>query len=180
MRFGDLLVKRGLLLSLSASICAGAVVFYAVSVNTAPLTPIPATPIRDVVSAPQRHESKTVRIAVVDMQRLLAAHPDTKPGEDAINAKRKEAEGKVQQLIDRGDRDTASRFRESREKELQTESSERRNQIVTDLQQRVKNASRDFDLVFDVSGDTLNGFPVIMHGPSLPDITKDILHELSR
>ena len=150
--------------------------------STAPAAPSSATAAADAPSPSRPAESPTVRIAIVDMQRLFDAHPDTKPSENAIHAKRDSYKTEIQHLLDSGDADAAKRFRDLHEKELQDDTSERRKEIVTDLQRRVKDVSihRNFDLVFDVSGKNLNGVPVIMHASGFPDITNDILDELSR
>lgn len=175
-------MNSGFLLSLAACVCAGAAGFYAGSVSTAPVAPTQPAPLSRVSSTPSPAQLPTERIAVVDMRRLFTAHPDTKPSEDAINAKRTQYKTEWQRLRDNGDATATNQFKELREKEIQDESNRRREQIVSDLRQRIRSAAtnRNFNVVFDLSGKTLNGVPVVLHASGLPDITEDIIHELSR
>lgn len=143
--------------------------------------PIAPTPVTDVPSTPLPAGSRGLRVAVVDMQRLFDAHPDTQDTADAINAKRLTYKEELERLTESGDTEAAASYRETHEKELQDDARRRREKILADLRQRITAAAlqRGFDLVMDSSGKTLNDVPVILHAPALSDITDDLIRELT-
>jgi Skp family chaperone for outer membrane proteins len=138
--------------------------------QTAMLVPSPITP-----------QLTNLHFGVVDMVRLFNAHPYTKAGEEELNALREAARIELDRLISSGDRVAATNFRETKEKELQKTSDHLRQKIASDLEARVKAtaARRHLDFVLDTSGKSLNNVPVVLHASGFPDVTDEIVHDLT-
>lgn len=96
------------------------------------------------------------------------------------DAKKKERIEKVTNLnnMQRENND----FRETREKQLQEQSVRMRSGIVDEINRvvtdRVK--SEQYDIVFDRSGPSLNGVPVILYAKSSYDFTTDVVTALNK
>ena len=73
-------------------------------------------------------------------------------------------------------------FRQSRERQLQEQQMHMREGIVKEITEVVMTKVRDnkMDLVFDKSGMSLNGVPVLMYAPESFDFTSDIITVLNK
>src|ERR1700731_1076574 len=73
-------------------------------------------------------------------------------------------------------------FRQTRERQLQEQALRMREGIVKEItdvvMERVK--SNNLDLVFDKSGNSLNGVPVLMYSRDSVDFTKDVIDVLNK
>jgi Skp family chaperone for outer membrane proteins len=73
-------------------------------------------------------------------------------------------------------------FRAQKEKYLQDQAVRMRNDIVTEImkvvQDRIKSAN--YDYVFDKSGNSLDGVPVLMYSPVAVDFSDDIITALNK
>lgn len=73
-------------------------------------------------------------------------------------------------------------FRTTREKQLQEQAVRMRNGIVDEItklvQERVK--SDQFDIVFDRSGSSLNGVPILVYAKDSLDFSEDIISSLNK
>ena len=72
-------------------------------------------------------------------------------------------------------------FRATREKQLQEQAVRMRNGIVEEITEIVKKIvqAKGFDLVFDSSGSTLNGVPVLVHAKPDMDFSEEVIKELN-
>ena len=73
-------------------------------------------------------------------------------------------------------------FRQTRERQLQEQQMHMREGIVKEITDVVMTKVRDnkMDLVFDKSGMSLNGVPVLMYAPASFDFTSDIITVLNK
>jgi outer membrane protein len=73
-------------------------------------------------------------------------------------------------------------FRQTRERQLQEQQMHMREGIVKEITEVVMTKVRDnkMDLVFDKSGMSLNGVPVLMYAPDGYDFTSDIITVLNK
>jgi len=73
-------------------------------------------------------------------------------------------------------------FRQQREKELQDQAVRMRNSIVDEITKLVQDkvASDKYDLVFDKSGQSLNGVPIVLYSKDNMDFSDDIITELNK
>jgi outer membrane protein len=73
-------------------------------------------------------------------------------------------------------------FRTTREKQLQEQAVRMRNGIVEEItklvQEKVK--SESFDMVFDKSGSSLNGVPILLYARDSMDFSDDIITQLNK
>jgi len=73
-------------------------------------------------------------------------------------------------------------FRQTRERQLQEQAMRMREGIVKEItdvvMERVK--AKSLDLVFDKSGMSINGVPVVMYSPDNDDFTNDVVTALNR
>src|SRR5437667_7562987 len=73
-------------------------------------------------------------------------------------------------------------FRQTRERQLQEQAMRMREGIVKEItdvvMERVK--AKNLDLVFDKSGMSINGVPVVMYSPDNDDFTNDVVTALNR
>src|SRR5262249_58884446 len=73
-------------------------------------------------------------------------------------------------------------FRQTRERQLQEQALRMREGIVKEISdvvmERVK--ANKLDLVFDKSGNSLNGVPVVMYAPDNVDFTNDVIAVLNK
>jgi len=73
-------------------------------------------------------------------------------------------------------------FRQTRERQLQEQALRMREGIVKEItdvvMERVK--SNNLDLVFDKSGNSLNGVPVLMYSRDSVDFTNDVIAALNK
>ena len=94
---------------------------------------------------------------------------------DAKSQKAKERDDKIANIknMEREMND----FRQTRERQLQEQQMHMREGIVKEITDVVMTKVRDnkMDLVFDKSGMSLNGVPVVMYAPDTFDFTNDIM-----
>ena len=99
---------------------------------------------------------------------------------DAKSQKAKERDDKIANIknMEREMND----FRQTRERQLQEQQMHMREGIVKEITDVVMTKVRDnkMDLVFDKSGMSLNGVPVVMYAPEGFDFTNDIMTVLNK
>ena len=99
---------------------------------------------------------------------------------DAKAAKAKERDDKISNI--KNMEREITEFRQTRERQLQEQALRMREGIVKEItdvvMERVK-ASK-LDLVFDKSGNSLNGVPVVMYAPDSVDFTNDVITALNK
>jgi Skp family chaperone for outer membrane proteins len=99
---------------------------------------------------------------------------------DAKAQKAKERDDKISNI--KNMEREITEFRQTRERQLQEQALRMREGIVkgiTDVvMERVK--SNNLDLVFDKSGNSLNGVPVLMYSRDSVDFTKDVIDVLNK
>ena len=99
---------------------------------------------------------------------------------DAKSQKAKERDDKIANIknMEREMND----FRQTRERQLQEQQMHMREGIVKEITDVVMTKVRDnrMDLVFDKSGMSLNGVPVVMYAPESFDFTNDIMTVLNK
>ncbi len=73
-------------------------------------------------------------------------------------------------------------FKNSREKQLQEQAVRMRNQIVEEIMKLVddKVKSDNYDLVFDKSGQSLNGVQIVLHSKDSMEFSDDIISALNK
>jgi Skp family chaperone for outer membrane proteins len=118
--------------------------------------------------------SRTQRFGVVDMQRAFQAWPETKAAEAKINDEKAAAKN-----------DYASQSQEEREKrnkQIEDDLRKLREPIVAKIEATVNTCAEraGFNLVFDSSGNSINGVPVVVFARDLPDLTDAVLKEHDR
>src|SRR6266566_3183760 len=115
-----------------------------------------------------------LKIGTVDMQRAFKECNKTKDAEakinDAKNANIKNMEREINE------------FRQTRERQLQEQAMRMREGIVKEITDIVmeKVKANNMDLVFDRSGMSLNGVPVLMYSHDNVDFTSDIIAVLNK
>ena len=101
-------------------------------------------------------------------------------GKEAKETKSKARDEKVQEL------NTLQReineFRQTREKQLQEQSVRMRGGIVDEINKIVeaKVKSDNFDVVFDKSGPSLNGVPVVLYSRDAYEFTEEVIKTLNK
>jgi len=99
---------------------------------------------------------------------------------DAKAQKAKERDDKISNI--KNMEREITEFRQTRERQLQEQALRMREGIVKEItdvvMERVK-ASK-LDLVFDKSGNSLNGVPVLMYAPESVDFTNDVISVLNK
>jgi outer membrane protein len=123
---------------------------------------------------------ETYKKAVAEVQKLdeEIKRPELSPS--ARDAKERDRGDKVSTLQKmQGENND---FRETREKQLQEQSVRMRSGIVDEINRvvtdRVK--SEQYDIVFDRSGPSLNGVPVILYAKESYDFTTDVVTALNK
>jgi len=99
---------------------------------------------------------------------------------DAKAAKAKERDDKISNI--KNMEREITEFRQTRERQLQEQALRMREGIVKEISdvvmERVK--ANKLDLVFDKSGNSLNGVPVVMYAPDNVDFTNDVIAVLNK
>ena len=106
---------------------------------------------------------------------------DNKALSDAARSDRqKKREDKIQQV--RVLEQEIQEFRTSREKQLQEQAVRMRNQIVEEIMTIInaKVKSDNYDLVFDKSGQSLNGVQILLHANDKMEFSDDVISALNR
>jgi outer membrane protein len=99
---------------------------------------------------------------------------------EAKTQKQKEFDDKIANVRNM-DREI-SEFRQTRESQLQQQMMRMREGIVKEIDDVVmdKVKANHLDLVFDRSGNSLNGVPVLLYAPDSMDLTEDVLAVLNK
>jgi len=113
--------------------------------------------------------STQLRFGVVDMDRAFKAMPESK-----------QAEAEINELKERAKTETAgadAAARSKKDKELQDFALKKREEIVRNLTGMVGQVVRqeDLNLVFDSSGNSMNGVPFLVFKRNLPDLTDKVI-----
>jgi outer membrane protein len=92
----------------------------------------------------------------------------------------KKREDKIQQV--RTLENEINDFKNSREKQLQEQAVRMRNQIVEEIMTLVEDRVKtdNYDLVFDKSGQSLNGVQIVLHSKESMDFSDDIITALNK
>ena len=99
---------------------------------------------------------------------------------DAKAAKAKERDDKISNI--KNMEREITEFRQTRERQLQEQALRMREGIVKEITDVVmdKVKSSNLDLVFDKSGNSLNGVPVLMYSRDSVDFTNDVITVLNK
>ena len=126
----------------------------------------------------------TLKVGTVDMQRAFKEYGKTKDAEAKINdaktQKSKERDDKIANI--KNMEREINEFRQTRERQLQEQAMRMREGIVKEITDIVmeKVKTNNMDLVFDKSGMSLNGVPVVMFTPENWDFTTEVLTALNK
>jgi Skp family chaperone for outer membrane proteins len=115
--------------------------------------------------------SERMRVGLVDLDRAFKSWPGTKEAEAEIDASKAAAKKEYGH--------ESKDVRDKKEKELQDRAKSLRDGIVAKIMAAVRaDATREgFNLVFDSSGKSLNGVPVVVLASGIPDLTDKILEK---
>ena len=99
---------------------------------------------------------------------------------DAKTQKAKERDEKIANI--KNMEREITEFRQTRERQLQEQAMRMREGIVKEITDVVmdKVKTNHFDLVFDKSGNSLNGVPLLMYAPDSIDFTNDVITVLNK
>jgi len=99
---------------------------------------------------------------------------------DAKTQKAKERDEKIANI--KNMEREITEFRQTRERQLQEQAMRMREGIVKEITDVVmdKVKTNHFDLVFDKSGNSLNGVPLLMYAPDSIDFTNDVIAVLNK
>ena len=99
---------------------------------------------------------------------------------DAKSQKAKERDDKIANI--KNMEREITEFRQTRERQLQEQAMRMREDLVKEITQVVmeKVKGSNMDLVFDKSGMSLNGVPVLMYSRDNTDFTTDVIAELNK
>jgi serine/threonine protein kinase len=114
--------------------------------------------------------SKTLRFGKIDMDRACKALPEAKQVEDQISAAKEKAKR------DLGDNPDA-KVKEAKDKELQDSALKSRNVIADKIMAALPPLAEkgNYNLIFDSSGNSLNGVPVLITSRDIPDLTDEVM-----
>jgi Skp family chaperone for outer membrane proteins len=117
--------------------------------------------------------SDSLRFGIVDMNRAFKALPETKQAEAEIKA----AKDKVKAEL--GDHPDAA-AQAAKDKELQSQVADKRRPIVDRIVADVVAVGRNhqLDVIFDVSGQSMNGVPIALASRGIPDVTAEVITDL--
>jgi outer membrane protein len=118
--------------------------------------------------------SHPLRFGVVDMHRAFKAWPETKAAEAKINDEKAAAKSEYASQ--------SPAEREKRDKQIEEDAKKVRESIVAKIVATVNTCAEraGFNLVFDSSGNSINGVPVVVFARELPDLTNAVLKEHDR
>jgi hypothetical protein len=107
------------------------------------------------------------------VERAFKALPETKQAQAEAEAAKQKAKTELGAHPD-------ATAQAAKEREIQSEALEKRrliaNRITTDVSSVAK--IRDLDIIFDGSGKSLNGVPVIITSTEIPDVTAEVIVDL--
>jgi Skp family chaperone for outer membrane proteins len=118
--------------------------------------------------------SRTLRFGVIDMNRAFEAWPETKAIEAKINDEKAAAKNNYASQ--------SSAEREKSDKQIEEDVKKLREPIIAKIAATVNTCAEraGFNLVFDSSGNSINGVPVVLFARDLPDLTDAVLKEADR
>jgi Skp family chaperone for outer membrane proteins len=118
--------------------------------------------------------SRNLRFAVVDMHRAFEASPDMKATEAKISDEKASAKNNYSSQ--------SPAEREKRDKQIEEDARKLKEPIIAQIGAAVSTCAEraGFNLVFDSSGNSFNGVPVIVFARDLPDLTDAVLKEYDR
>ena len=98
----------------------------------------------------------------------------------AKSDRQKKREDKINQV--RSLEQEINEFKQSREKQLQEQAVRMRNQIVEEIMTIInaKVKSDNYDLVFDKSGQSMNGVQIVLHSNEKMEFSDDVITALNR
>jgi outer membrane protein len=118
--------------------------------------------------------------AMEEVQKINTEIENPALSKEAKEAKTKGRDEKIAELrtMDREN----SEFRANREKQLQEQSVRMRAGIVEEINKIVeaKVKAENFDLVFDKSGPSLNGVPIVLYSRDAYEFTNDVIAALNK
>jgi Skp family chaperone for outer membrane proteins len=128
------------------------------------------------LSTPAPTPKETLRIGIVDMQRLFDAHPRTVTARAEFEAKYAAARAELKRLTDIGDQQAANDFRNLRYEEFRAESKRLQKEIFRDLENRALYSAtkRNLDLLLDSSVTNLR---FVFRESDVVDLTDEMLGE---
>lgn len=117
--------------------------------------------------------SAGLQVGYIDMDRAFKAMPESKQAEAEINELKEAARTKIA--------NADATVRAKKEKELQEVAMKKRETIVQKLTGSISQLapSRGLNLVFDSSGKSLSGVPILVSARDLPDLTDDVVSHLA-
>jgi outer membrane protein len=117
--------------------------------------------------------SDSLRFGLIDMDRALKALPEAKQAEAEIKAAKDKARGEL------GDYPDAA-AQAAKDKQLESLAADKRRPIVDRIVADVVALGRNhqLDVIFDVSGQSLNGVPIALASRRIPDVTAEVIADL--
>jgi outer membrane protein len=113
--------------------------------------------------------SAGLRVATVNIARAVEARPEGKQAVEEIAARRKSAEAELTSAD--------ANVKQAKEKELQDWATKKRGTIAETLVAKLRPLAEagGFNLVFNASGLTLNGVPLLLTTSDVPDLTDQLI-----
>ena len=117
--------------------------------------------------------SAGLQVGYIDMDRAFKAMPESKQAEAEINELKEAARTEIA--------NADATVRAKKEKELQEIAMKKRETIIQKLTGSISQLapSRGLNLVFDSSGKSLSGVPILVSARDLPDLTDDVVSRLA-
>jgi Skp family chaperone for outer membrane proteins len=117
--------------------------------------------------------SDSLRFGMIDMDRALKALPETKQAEAEIKAAKDKARGEL------GDYPDAA-AQAAKDKQLESLAADKRRPIVDRIVADVVALGRNhqLDVIFDVSGQSMNRVPIALASRRIPDVTAEVIADL--
>jgi outer membrane protein len=99
--------------------------------------------------------------------------------EEARSAKRAQAEEKL--LAIRGQETKIKQFEELRAKQLEEQSRRMRRGLVEEIRESVRTfaKAKSYDLVLDLSGNSMNGVETVLYASVPMDVTREVLEQIN-
>ena len=110
---------------------------------------------------------------MIDIDRALKALPETKQAEAEIKATKDKARGEL------GDHPDAA-AQAAKDKQLESLAADKRRPIVDRIVADVVALGRNhqLDVIFDVSGQSMNRVPIALASRRIPDVTAEVIADL--
>lgn len=117
-------------------------------------------------SHPAFMSSTDLRVACVDMNRAFSAAPEAE-----------QAQKEIADLKAAAESEGAGKTSDAKTKEIQETAKQKREQILHKLTEGLNQTAKagGYNIVFDSSGSSLNGVPVVILNSNLPDITDGLI-----